>query len=220
VSDGRDGEPGRGGGGERSGARVTTRTGDTGDTDVFGPGRVRKSDPRIVALGDLDEAQAALGVARAALSGETNATVLGLQRGLYLAMAEVATPADRSSADRSTADRAEQAARAAAADRAPAVGRQPQRIDAAAVAAIDALAARLRAAHPVAGRFVIPGDNAAGAALDLARTVVRRAERSVVALVDGGATDGTHLLPWLNRLSDVVFLLARAADTAAQRDES
>jgi len=160
-------------------------------------------------------------VARAALSGETNATVLGLQRGLYLAMAEVATPADRSAAERADrAERAEPAARAAAADRAPAAGRQAQRIDAAAVAAIDALAARLRAAHPVAGRFVIPGDDAAGAALDLARTVVRRAERSVVALVDAGAADGTHLLPWLNRLSDVVFLLARAADAAAERDES
>jgi cob(I)alamin adenosyltransferase len=180
-------------GGERAGARVTTRTGDSGETSLFGPGRVRKTDPRIEALGDLDEAQAALGVARAALAGDPNATVLELQRGLYVAMSEVATPTDRQE-------------------------RLPQRIDAAAVATIDALAARLRAASPVEGRFVIPGDDARAAALDLARTIVRRAERRIVALVDTGAADGTHVLPWLNRLSDVVFLLARAAEAAAKRD--
>ena len=180
-------------GGDRVGARVTTRTGDGGETSLFGPGRVRKTDPRITALGDLDEAQAALGVARAALAGEPNATVLELQRGLYVAMSEVATPADRRE-------------------------RLPQRIDADAVATIDALASALRAAGPVEGRFVIPGDDAAAAALDLARTIVRRAERRVVTLVDAGAADGAHLLPWLNRLSDVVFLLARAADARATRD--
>lgn len=172
-----------------AGARVTTRTGDGGETSLFGPGRVRKTDPRIVALGDLDEAQAALGVARALLSGTVNTTVQELQQGLYVAMSEVATPADRGA-------------------------RLPRHIDADAVAAIDALSVKLRAASPVEGRFVIPGDTAAGAALDLARTVIRRAERGVVALADGGAVDGTHLLPWLNRLSDVVFLLARAAEAA------
>lgn len=180
-------------GDERAGARVTTRTGDGGDTSLFGPGRVRKSDPRICALGDLDEAQAALGVARATLGGPAGATVLELQRGLYVAMSEVATPPDRR-------------------------GRLPRRIDAAALATIDALAVRLRAAGPIEGRFVVPGDDPAGAALDLARTVVRRAERSVIALVDAGTADGVHLLPWLNRLSDVVFLLARAADGAAKGD--
>ena len=99
---------------DRSAARVTTRTGDGGDTSLFGPGRVRKTDPRIAALGDLDEAQAALGVARAAVTGATNATILELQRGLYVAMSEVATPADR-------------------------IARLSQRIDAAAVEAIDGL---------------------------------------------------------------------------------
>lgn len=180
-----DRDPGAG----RSGARVTTRTGDGGETSLFGPGRVRKTDLRIVALGDLDEAQAALGVARAGLRGPASATLLELQRGLYVAMSEVATPADRAA-------------------------RLPQRIDAAAVAAIDTLSAQLRAAGPVEGRFVIPGETPGGAALDLARTIVRRSERRVVALVDGGELDGTHLLPWLNRASDVVFLLARAAEAA------
>lgn len=172
-----------------AGARVTTRTGDGGDTSLFGPGRVRKTDPRIWALGDLDEAQAALGVARALVSGPANATILELQRGLYIAMSEVATPSERGA-------------------------RLPRHIDAGAVAAIDELSVTLRAAAPVEGRFVIPGDTAAGAALDLARTVIRRGERGVVALVDAGAVEGKYLLPWLNRLSDVVFLLARAAEAA------
>jgi cob(I)alamin adenosyltransferase len=175
---------------DRTGARVTTRTGDGGETSLFGPGRVRKTDPRIAALGDLDEAQAALGVARAGLGGTASATLLELQRGLYVAMSEVATPADRTM-------------------------RLTQHIDAEAVAAIDALSTELRAAAPVEGRFVIPGGTAAGAALDLARTIVRRAERQVVAVADGGGVDGTYLLPWLNRVSDVVFLLARAAEAPA-----
>jgi len=184
-----DREKSDGPGSATGGARVTTRTGDGGDTSLFGPGRVRKTDPRIAVLGDLDEAQAALGVARALLSGAVNATILELQRGLYIAMSEVATPTERGA-------------------------RLPRHIDADAVAAIDALSVKLRAAAPVEGRFVIPGETPAGAALDLARTVIRRGERGVVAVVDGGAVDGTHLLPWLNRLSDVVFLLARAAEAA------
>src|SRR6266511_670323 len=73
-------------------ARVTTRTGDRGETSLFGRERVRKSDPRIEALGDLDEAQAALGVARATIRGRDRTVVLELQRGLYRAMSEVATP--------------------------------------------------------------------------------------------------------------------------------
>src|SRR5258707_13356811 len=76
-------------------ARVTTKTGDGGDTSLFGPGRIRKTDPRIEALGDLDEAQSAIGVARAMAPRSTMAReLLELQRGLYLAMSEVATPTD------------------------------------------------------------------------------------------------------------------------------
>src|SRR5205807_5433538 len=74
-------------------ARVATRTGDTGETSLFGKDRVRKTDPRIEALGDLDEAQAVLGVARSlAPRSSLGRGILELQRGLYLAMAEIATP--------------------------------------------------------------------------------------------------------------------------------
>lgn len=168
-------------------ARVTTRTGDRGETSLFGPARVRKTDPRIAAVGDLDETQAALGIARAALRGRDGALVLELQRALYRAMAEVATPK-------------------------AGLARLPARIDAAAVGELDALVETLRERAQVEGRFVIPGEDAASAALDLARTVARRAERSVVRLVDAGTIGGEHLVPWVNRLSDVLFLLARAVE--------
>jgi len=176
---------------ERGQARVTTRTGDRGETSLFGKERVRKHDPRIEALGDLDEAQSALGIARAQARGTVAETILELQRGLYTAMSEVATP---------TAD----------------LARLSQRIDALAVAAIDERAAALRATARIEGRFVVPGEDPLSAALDVARAVVRRAERRVVALADQGTLDGTHLVPWLNRLSDVVFVLARSVEPAAK----
>lgn len=174
---------------ERRGARVTTKTGDRGDTSLFGPGRIRKTDPRVEALGDLDEAQSAIGLARAASSGTVAETLLELQRGLYLVMGEVgATPEER-----------------------PRLG---QRIDAMAVATLDERAAALRGTVDIAGRFVIPGEDELSARLDLARTVARRAERRVVALVDAGGVGGEHLLPWLNRLSDVLYVLSRAVEPA------
>lgn len=166
-------------------ARVTTRTGDRGETSLFGRDRVRKTDPRIEALGDLDEAQAALGLARATIRGRDRSLVLELQRGLYRVMAEVATPD---------------------------LAKLRARIDAAAVEELDAAIEALRARADVEGRFVVPGEDPASASLDLARTVTRRAERSVVRLADAKAVDGEHVLPWLNRLSDVLFLLSRALE--------
>jgi cob(I)alamin adenosyltransferase len=172
-------------------ARVTTRTGDAGDTSLFGKGRVRKTDPRVAALGDLDEAQSALGVARATIRGRDQAVVLDLQRGLYRVMAEVATPKAQ-------------------------LGRLRARIDPEAVRELDDLIERLRGRADVEGRFVVPGEDPASAALDVARTVTRRAERAVVGLVDRTAVGGEHVLPWLNRLSDVLFLLARALEKRAR----
>lgn len=168
-------------------ARVTTRTGDRGETSLFGKERVRKSDPRIAALGDLDETQAALGLARATMRGREKAVVLELQRALYVAMSEVATPK-------------------------AGLARLAGRIDAAAVRALDDVVERLRARADVAGRFIVPGEDPASASLDLARTVARRAERSVIRLVDAGVVGGEHLVPWLNRLSDILFLLARVVE--------
>ncbi|HEY6959353.1 MAG TPA: cob(I)yrinic acid a,c-diamide adenosyltransferase [Candidatus Limnocylindria bacterium] len=170
----------------RPSARVTTRTGDRGETSLFGKPRVRKTDPRIEALGDLDEAQAAIGVARS-LAGRSGLALvlLELQRGLYTAMSEVATPPED-------------------------LRRLPQRLDATAVKALDDAVERVKADAPVEGRFVIPGEDALSAAIDHARAIARRAERRVVACADAGLLSPDVLLPWLNRLSDLLFVLARA----------
>jgi len=172
-------------------ARVTTRTGDRGDTSLFSADRVRKSDPRIEALGDLDEAQAVIGVARSlAPRSALGRELFDLQHGLYLAMAEVATPRSNRS-------------------------RLKERLDGASVATLEATLDTLKKRTPIAGRFVVPGENRFAATLDHARTVVRRAERKVVECVDEGYLDGEDLLPWLNRLSDALFVLARNAERTA-----
>jgi len=173
---------------KRASARITTRTGDGGETSLFGKGRVRKTDPRITALGDLDEAQSVIGLARAMVTKSTlGPQLLELQRGLYVAMAEVATPRQD-------------------------LTRLKTRLDATALAKLDEALEELKKRTPIEGRFVIPGEDRVSAALDHARTVARRAERSVVACVDTGSVDGEVLLPWLNRLSDLLFVLARAAE--------
>jgi cob(I)alamin adenosyltransferase len=175
----------------RPSARVTTRTGDGGETSLFGRGRVRKTDPRVRALGDLDETQAAMGVARSlAPRSSLGRELLELQRGLYLAMAEVATPRDD-------------------------LGRLKERLDGASVARLDGVLETLKKRTPIEGRFVIPGENRFSASLDHARTVARRAERQVVQCVDEDLVPGDDLLPWLNRLSDVLFVLARASERSS-----
>lgn len=177
---------------KRTSARVTTRTGDGGDTSLFGKPRVRKTDARIEALGELDEAQTAIGVARAMAPKSTmGRELLELQRGLYLAMAEVATPIED-------------------------LGRLPERLDAAAVATLEGALDWLKERTPIEGRFVIPGEDPISAALDHARTVARRAERRVIECVDAGFVSGEVLLPWLNRLSDLLFVLARSAEVASR----
>ena len=174
----------------RPSARVATRTGDGGETSLFGKERVRKTDPRIEALGDLDETQAVLGVARSlAPRSSLGRQLLELQRGLYLVMAEIATPQSD-------------------------LGRLKKSLDSAAVARLDGALETLKKSTPIEGRFVIPGENRFAASLDHTRTVARRAERRVVQCVDEGLVSGDHLLPWLNRLSDVLFVLARASERA------
>jgi len=180
----------------RANARVTTRTGDGGETSLFGKGRVPKTDVRIAALGDLDEAQSAIGLARSlAPRSSLGRELLALQRGLYVAMSEVATPRED-------------------------LGRLPQRLDDAAVAQLDRVLDALKKSVRIEGRFVIPGETKIAAAVDYARTVTRRAERAVVACVDAELVDGGQLLPWLNRASDLLFVLARAAEGAPRASKT
>jgi len=181
--------------------RIYTRKGDAGTTGLlFGGGRVSKADPRTDAGGTLDEAVSALGLARASLgagaaAGDLPGLILRLQRELFVVGAEVATRTSRR--DRLQAGRT--------------------LVTAEMVAALEQLIDELEERHPMPAEFVLPGESLAGAALDLARSVVRRAERRSVALVEGETLDaGSQVLPYLNRLADLLFVMARAADGGFQ----
>lgn len=167
--------------------------GDDGYTRLLGPDRVPKYDPRPEAYGTVDEAQAALGLARAAGGTPEGADmVLTLQRDLYALMAELAAAGDQDSpfAGSITADH---------------------------VARLEGWLAELEARIEPPTEFVVPGDSPAGAALHLARTVVRRAERLAVRLVDDDVLSNPQVLRYLNRLSSLLFVLALFEDQDAGR---
>lgn len=166
-------------------AKVTTGTGDAGFTSLLGDTRVAKYDPRPDAFGTVDEATSALGLARA-LTGDSRAreVILAMQRDLYVLMAELATLPENLAA----------------------VGFV---ITAEHVRSIEQAAASLQEEVTIPNKFVIPGGSQDGAALDMARTVIRRAERLVVRLLHDGTITNGELVRYLNRLSDVVFILAR-----------
>lgn len=178
-------------------AKVTTRGGDKGYTGLLGAERVAKYDPRIEALGLIDEATSALGLARASATEERVRTlIIGFQQTLYRLMAELATTRE-------------------------AAGKIAlSRIDAAEVAALEQIADDLKREVEIGNRFIIPGESVSGAALDLARTVVRRAERYVTRLVHQGDIDNAETLRYLNRLSDVLFILARYIERGHAREVS
>jgi cob(I)alamin adenosyltransferase len=165
--------------------RVTTRTGDDGRTSLYGRARVPKHDPRIAVLGDLDEAQSAMGLARALAKRAVATELLELQRSIYELMAEVGTSPEREPSAR--------------------VGAQS-------VSALEARTEALKATTTIPPEFVVPGHDPGSAAIDLARTVVRRAERGVAKLLDEGSLTNREVLRYLNRLSDALFVLARAQE--------
>jgi cob(I)alamin adenosyltransferase len=167
-----------------------TGAGDEGTTGLLGPQRVPKHHPQIAASGDLDEASAALGLARAlTVSPDIRVALLEAQRDLYHLMAEVSA--------------------------APEVAAQFRRIDAARVAWLEDQTTLFGGLLPPLREFVVPGDSLAGAALHVARTVVRRAEREVVRLYDEGIVANPELIRYLNRLSSLCFVLALVEDRAA-----
>ena len=170
--------------------KIYTRTGDSGDTSLFDGTRVRKSDARVDAYGEVDELNGWLGLARAArLDPDLEAALVEIQRDLFALGAQLADPADKI-ADRVT--------KAALGD--SDVGRLETLID------------RLDAEVPPLRRFILAGGVPAGAALHVARTVCRRAERRMVALQP--AVDAV-LVRYVNRLSDLLFVLARVANRRA-----
>lgn len=168
--------------------RIYTKRGDDGTTGLLFGGRVAKDDPRTAAYGTLDEAVAALGIARGAgLVGRVEEIVVRLQRELFVAGAQLATATDNQ-------DRLSDG-----------VSRVTPGMTSALEDDIDSLVER----HPLPNEFVLPGESAGAAALDLARSVVRRAERACVSLERDGLLPGPELLRFLNRASDLLFVLAR-----------
>jgi cob(I)alamin adenosyltransferase len=166
-------------------AKVTTRTGDDGYTGLLGDERVPKYDARIEAMGSLDEASAALGLARSlSNSDRIRVTIEEVQRGLYRLMGEIAATPE-------TARRL--GILVASAD----------------VTRLEETQADFQRDVPIANAFIIPGATSASAAIDLGRTIVRRGEREVARLFHEGIVVNQDILRYLNRLSDLLFVLAR-----------
>ena len=180
-------------------SKVATGKGDEGTTGLlFGGNRISKDDVRTEAYGTVDEATAALGMARAELIGLSGAgiaaldeTILSIQRDLFVIGAELATNPDAWS-------RLEE-------------GRT--KVSPKMLARINALLATTEAAIVFPKDFVIPGSSKASSAIELARTIIRRAERWCVTLGREGLLPGEHLLAYMNRLADLLWLLARQAET-------
>jgi cob(I)alamin adenosyltransferase len=170
--------------------RIYTKTGDDGTTGLLYGGRISKADHAAEAYGSVDEAVAALGLARglAGSYSEISSVILGLQRELFVVGADLATNPDE---------------------------RHKLKAGTSLVTSemVEALERRIDEAveeHPLPGEFIVPGANPVSAALDIARTAVRRAERRAVEMKEAGKTVSPDALKYLNRLSDLLFVLARA----------
>jgi cob(I)alamin adenosyltransferase len=174
-------------------AQVTTRTGDEGYTDLLGNRRVPKYHRRPEAFGTIDEATSALGLARAHASDrKLKDQIYRVQNDLYILMAELATPPEN-------------------------YEKVDFKIRAEDVARLDAESEELKSQVEIGKSFIVPGATVTGAALDLARTIVRRGERSVARLYHEGDITNAFALQYLNRLSDLLFIMARHEE-AGDRD--
>jgi cob(I)alamin adenosyltransferase len=165
--------------------KIYTRHGDDGTTGLFYGGRVRKDDPAPMAYGDVDEAQAALGVVRAEIEAgsELHELVVSVQRDLWVLMAELATAAE----NRHKLSPGSSLVTSAMVDR------------------LEGLIDDITPRFPPVTEFVVPGQTRVAALLDVARCVVRRAERTALH----AAADDSFVIAYLNRLSDLCWTLAR-----------
>jgi cob(I)alamin adenosyltransferase len=177
--------------------KIYTKTGDAGETGFFDGQRVSKADPRVDAYGEVDELGAWLGVVRAAgsaLDPDLADVVALIQRDLFALGARLADPSSR------IADRVAKTA-----------------LDAESVRRLEAWIDRFETEPPPLRRFILAGGSEAGAALHLARTVCRRAERRIVGL--GTEAVNATVLAYINRLSDLLFVLARVVNHRAGQRE-
>jgi cob(I)alamin adenosyltransferase len=169
--------------------RIYTKTGDDGTTGLLYGGRVPKDDAATEAYGTTDEAVAALGIARASADPELAAEILALQRELFVVGADLATnPAERAKLEAGVS---------------LVTPEMTERLE----GRIDELVAE----RALPNAFVVPGANEVSAGLDLARSVIRRAERAVITMEREDREVNPEVRRYLNRLSDLVFVLARRA---------
>jgi cob(I)alamin adenosyltransferase len=175
--------------------RIYTRHGDDGDTHLGDLSRVRKTAARVCAYGDVDETNSAIGLARAlGVPGEYDAWLADVQNDLFDLGADLSVPGAAPSAE----------------------GARLQ-VTADQVAGLETWCDRANAHSEPLTSFVLPGGTPAAAALHVARTVCRRAERSVIALADQESVN-PEAVRYLNRLSDLLFILARACNALADGD--
>ena len=166
-------------------ARVTTRAGDDGTSGLIGEGRLRKYHLRFETVGTIDEATSHLGLARAlSPTPRIREVILRLQHELYLAMAELSTTRD-------------------------ADAKAGFRITIEQVLGLEELCETLKTEVDIPNRFIVPGETVSGAHIDVARAVIRRAERHAVRLLDEGEIENWHVVRYLNRCSDLLYILAR-----------
>jgi cob(I)alamin adenosyltransferase len=166
--------------------KIYTKTGDQGQTGLIGGTRVPKDHARVAAYGDIDELNAAIGLAKAHTRDARLSTLLGeIQRDLFALGAQLADPTAKVGAKKAKAA-----------------------ITAARIRRLETAIDRREAALPPLTAFILPGGAPLGASLHLARTICRRAERAIVTLARGEAVDA-RVLAYVNRLADLLFVLAR-----------
>jgi cob(I)alamin adenosyltransferase len=168
--------------------RIYTKAGDDGTTGLLYGGRISKAHPAAEAYGSVDEAVAALGLARSlSASPDVAILILRLERELFVVGADLATNPDQR-------DKLASGVSLVTGDM---------------VSALEGIIDRTVQDHPLPQQFIVPGATSASAALDVARTAVRRAERRTVEFREAGGTVSDDVLRYLNRLSDLLFVLAR-----------
>jgi len=176
-------------------AKVTTGTGDTGYTGLLGEQRVPKYDPRPDTFGTVDEATSALGLARAMTSDpKVKEIIYQIQQELYLLMGELAT----------TPENYEKMGLSMTIEH---------------VQRVEKVEEHLKREVEIPNKFIIPGDTPVGAALDLARAIIRRAERMAVKLLHDRVIQNGEVVRYLNRLSDLIFILARYVEVKSSLAE-
>ena len=173
---------------------IATKHGDKGDTGLIGGGRVSKADVRGEADGTVDELGASMGFARSICEdAEVRELTKSIQRELFTVAGAIASPKGGAESAMTYVS--------------------PEMVE-----ALTAHVTRIESTEGILSDWSLPGDHAAAAAYDVARTVCRRAERAVVRLAETGVEINPHVVPYLNRLSDLIWLLGRLLELRAGLD--